>query len=413
MPDKNIALYPWYQAATGFLPWMPIFFLFFSEQVALAKAIELGAIYYLSVVVFEIPSGYLSDRVGRRTTLMLASVFAICAYLVYLMAASFETLVVGQIFLAGAIAFQSGSDNSLLYDSLIELRQQDSYVDHESKGQQFSLFSLSASVLLGGLLGMIDLRLPYLAALLVAMIALYLCYSFSEPRRIDRSETKEFLPQLLSSTRLMLHPGLCWVLVFYVIGYGLQHVPYEFYQPYIALLQMNSPTAGFSSIRPALLSGIVISISMFGGALAARASARLTRRYGAATILNSSILIQCLIITGLGLWLHPALLLLILFRNFSMSMAHAPMHAIIAPRVSSGLRATYLSIQSLLGRLGFSLSLFFVSRNTDTDQSLDWPTLAPIFTHYAIIGFVALIALVITSTLISSYLDYKETGQQD
>lgn len=398
---NNTALYPWYQAATGFLPWMPVFFLFFSEQVSLAKAIELGAIYYLAVVILEIPSGYLSDRVGRRTTLMLASIFAICAYLVYLFATSFETLIIGQIFLAGAIAFQSGSDNSLLYDSLIEQNQQENYVEHESRGQQYSLLSLSASVLVGGLLGMINLRLPYLAALVMAVAALTLSYSFTEPRRVDQSETKAFLPQLLSSTQLMLQPVLCWVLVFYVIGYGLQHVPYEFYQPYIALLQQNSPSGGFANLHPALLSGIVISISMFGGALAARASVGLTRKFGAATILNGSILMQCLIIAGLGLWLHPALLGLIMFRNFSMSMAHAPMHAIIAPRVSSGLRATYLSMQSLLGRLGFSLSLFLVASNTDTEQILDWPTLSPIFQSYALLGFIALLALILTSKLLS------------
>lgn len=397
--SNNIKIYPWYQAATGFLPWMPVFFLFFSDIVSLTQAIELGAIYYLSVVVFEIPSGYLSDRIGRRTTLITAACFAICAYLVYLVASSFEVLAVGQILLAGAIAFQSGSDNSILYDSLMELDQHDDYADHEAKSQQYSMMSLCISVLLGGLLGTISLRLPYLAALFAGFIVFYLGFSFKEPSRIDHSVTRDFLPQLLATVKLMANPVLCWVLVFYVVGYGLQHVPYEFYQPYISLLNTGTPNGYFSNSHPAIVSGIVIGLSMFGGALAATASVKLANRFGALTVLNSTILVQCLIIAGLGLWLHPALLVLILFRNFSMAVAHAPMHALIAPRVSSGIRATYLSVQSLAGRLLFSLSLFLIASNTDQTQALEWTTLSPILRTYALIGFIALLALVVSARL--------------
>ena len=75
--ERNISLYPWYQAATGFLPWMPVFFLYFSATVSLQQAIELGAIYYFAVVLFEVPSGYLSDRIGRRTTLLLAATLSL------------------------------------------------------------------------------------------------------------------------------------------------------------------------------------------------------------------------------------------------------------------------------------------------------------------------------------------------
>ena len=378
---------------------MPVFFLFFSETVSLAQAIELGAIYYLAVVVFEIPSGYLSDRIGRRTTLLAAAVFAISAYVVYLLATNFETLVIGQVLLAGAIAFQSGSDNSILYDSLIELKQQDDYVHHESRSQQYNLMSLSISVLIGGALGTIHLKLPYLAALIAAVIAFYFCYSFKEPTRVDDSVTADFLPQLVATIKLMLNPMLGWVLIFYVVGYGLQHVPYEFYQPYIALLKQDSTSGIFSQAHPALISGIVISISMFGGAIAAKASMGLSNRFGALQILNGTILIQCLIVAGLSLWLHPAMLILILFRNFSMAAAHAPMHGLIAPRVSSAVRATYLSVQSLFGRLVFSLSLFVIAATTDQTQMLNWQTLSPILQTYAVIGIIALIALVISARL--------------
>ncbi len=368
-------------------------------MVSLTDAIELGATYYLSVVIFEIPSGYLSDRFGRRTTLLTASCFAICAYIAYLLAADFTGLVVGQVLLAGAIAFQSGSDNSILYDSLIEIEQSDSYSRHESKSQQFSMMSLCASVLLGGLIGMVNLRLPYVVALLAAFIALGLSYSFKEPSRIDNSKTRAFVPQLISTAGLIKNPVLMWIFFFYVAGYALQHVPYEFYQPYIALLKDDSITRLLKDSNAALISGVVIGISMFGGALGAKASDRLANRFGAKKILLGSIAIQTIIIAGLGLWLHPALLLLIMFRNFSMAMAHAPMHALIAPRVSSAQRATYLSMQSLAGRLGFSVLLFAIAAKTGEGQLLSWATLSTVLHYCTLLGVIALLALVLSARL--------------
>ncbi|MEM7258834.1 MAG: MFS transporter, partial [Pseudomonadota bacterium] len=145
--EKNIRIYPWYQAAAGFLPWMPVFFLYFSQTVSLDKAIELGAIYYLAVVIFEVPSGYFSDRFGRRTTLLCAAVFALASYSVFLFASAFTWFAMGQILLAGAIAFQSGSDSSLLYDSLTELNRQQDYEAHEARSQQFGMTSLAISVI--------------------------------------------------------------------------------------------------------------------------------------------------------------------------------------------------------------------------------------------------------------------------
>ena len=221
---KNILLYPWYQAASGFLPWMPVFFLYFSQTVSLNKAIELGAVYYLAVVVFEVPSGYLSDRFGRRTTLMTAAVLATAAYSVYLFADSFHWFALGQVFLAGAIAFQSGSDNSLLYDSLSQLGRESEYEGHESKAQQFSMMSLAISVLIGGALGAIHLQNAYALALVAAIITLTLCWQFTEPGRSDGSVTQPFFSQLRTAVSKMHQPVLKWVLFFYVAGYSLQHI---------------------------------------------------------------------------------------------------------------------------------------------------------------------------------------------
>ena len=103
--ERNLVLYPKYKAASSVLPWMPVFFLYFIERVTLGDAVLLGSVYYFSVFVFEVPSGYFSDRFGRRPTLILAAVLTTLTCLTYILADTFIVLAAAQILLAAGIAF--------------------------------------------------------------------------------------------------------------------------------------------------------------------------------------------------------------------------------------------------------------------------------------------------------------------
>jgi hypothetical protein len=61
-PERNLRLYCVYIPLSRIYFFAPIFFLFFSSRFSIAQVLLLGTIYYLSVVLAELPSGYLSDR---------------------------------------------------------------------------------------------------------------------------------------------------------------------------------------------------------------------------------------------------------------------------------------------------------------------------------------------------------------
>ena len=71
--ERNLRLYAWLLPGTRLLFWAPVYFLFFARHLPLDQVLLLGSFYYVAVVVFEVPSGYLSDRLGRVATLRLAS----------------------------------------------------------------------------------------------------------------------------------------------------------------------------------------------------------------------------------------------------------------------------------------------------------------------------------------------------
>ena len=86
---RNLKLYPWYVGLFHAYFWLPVYFLFFNSQLELSDVLYLEAIYFASVVVIEVPSGWFSDLFGRRRTLITASVFLCISYILFLIADSF------------------------------------------------------------------------------------------------------------------------------------------------------------------------------------------------------------------------------------------------------------------------------------------------------------------------------------
>ena len=141
---------------------------------------------------------------------------------------------------------------------------------------------------------------------------------------------------------------------------------------------------------------------MFRGAVGAAVSQRLIDRVGLRVLLLASVSVQVVIVTGLSLVLHPFMLVLVMFRNFSMSMARGPMLGAIAPHVTSAQRATFLSVLSLAGRAGFALALATLSVLVVGKEALNWPALPQVLLSSGLVGIVALILLYIWSRRITS-----------
>jgi MFS family permease len=97
---------------------VPVIAPFFeSKGLSLAQVFYLQALYASAIVILEAPSGYLADRVGRRTVLLIGSIAHGIGYLWLNFSDSFTDLVVFEFFLGFAVSLMSGADLALLYDT--------------------------------------------------------------------------------------------------------------------------------------------------------------------------------------------------------------------------------------------------------------------------------------------------------
>ena len=141
---QNLRWWLPYRFLTGLHFWYPIFFLYFLARLPLVQVLQLEAIYYASVVLLEVPSGWFSDRIGRRPTLLISKAAHVVSALLFAASGEgdFVLLATAQLFLAAGFAFTSGTDAAFLHDTL-----QSSAGDRYERLEARSGFRASASAL--------------------------------------------------------------------------------------------------------------------------------------------------------------------------------------------------------------------------------------------------------------------------
>jgi len=359
---RNLRRYPFYVGGVAFYAWMPVFFLYFSQHVSLADVLVLEAIYYATVVALEVPSGYFSDRFGRRPTLIIAAAALVASYLAFVLAGSFAGLALGQALLAVGLSFNSGTDTSFHLASLEAAGQSERYAEREASLGAMTFRLGAVAALLGGAGAVLDMRVAYGLSCVGALVALAAALGF---RRIDepRSDASTSLVDALSGCwRAANTRALRWLSGAAVLAIVINHIPYEFYQPYLEAL----PDAPWQQAQTPWIAGLHLAAVQLIASPIARASARLARRFGTVPVVLGSMLLQALNVAAMATWTSLWVAALLAGRSVPRALQDAPLRAAITPQLPAGMRATYLSLQSLAGRLGFALLLVTLSRTTDS-----------------------------------------------
>ena len=135
------------------------------------------------------------------------------------------------------------------------------------------------------------------------------------------------------------------------------------------------------------------------GAFAASRSLALRRRLGVVGALLAVTGLQVVVVGAMSMGVHVLVLALIALRSVHSSVSQVLVRAEVTPRLPQSLRATFLSLQSLVGRLGYSLLLLALGEVAAGAEAADAETLLPLLRVCAFFGVGGLVVLAATRSL--------------
>jgi MFS family permease len=182
---------------------MAIITLFWKDQIGLSltEILLLQSIFSAATVLLEYPSGYISDRLGYRTALTVASVIGILGWGLYTLAGSFGEVLVAEILLGISLSFISGSDSAILFETLREEKDENRYARFEGRMDGFSQTGEAVGALFAGLLYASFPLMPFFLQILVWLLALAVVRTLKEPPRDRAIQAHSHLAEALRITR--------------------------------------------------------------------------------------------------------------------------------------------------------------------------------------------------------------------
>lgn len=198
---RNILLFKLYQLFATMWPLSVLAVVFFQQITgSYTFALSVFAISNITQGIAEVPTGIISDKIGRKKTMILSSVIMIVSSVTIALAGTFSykyLLIFGGMIQAIAEAFASGTDDALIYETMEELHKSDKYDVVYAHSQTFGQIGLG----IGAVIAMVITFFYSLTTLawitaIIDIVPIIICFQFVEPKKHiaeDCSSIKHFM----------------------------------------------------------------------------------------------------------------------------------------------------------------------------------------------------------------------------
>jgi MFS family permease len=171
---------------------------------SLTDVMLLQAMFGAAVVLLEFPSGYLADRIGYRTSLLVGGIFWGAGWIAYAGGTTFGAMVVAEITLGAGSAFISGADRALLWTSLEAAGCGRHYTRWDGRLRAAAQVSEALTSAVGGWLYARAPRLPFWLEVPATVVGFGAVLAMREPPRRPSAEHRSHLVRSLHIVRFTL-----------------------------------------------------------------------------------------------------------------------------------------------------------------------------------------------------------------
>ena len=315
-----------------------------------------NAAFSAGMVVFEVPTGVVADTLGRRVSFLLSVAVLSATTLLYVALAQVDAGVVAfsvvSVAMGLGFTFYSGAMEAWLVDALAVTGFTGALDAVFARAQQITGAAMLVGTIGGGLLGQIDLSVPYVvrAVLLVAVFAI----AYAVMHDVGFTPSRLTVAELPSAVARNARDGVTfgWSqrplrLLMLAACFQLGFFMWAFYasQPYLLDL-LGSDAVWIAGLVTAGIALSTIAGNQLVEVLSRRCGRRTTLLLGAAAVETCAAIVLGLVSS---FWLAlPALLLITAATGVTSPVRQAYLHQV----VPSQQRATVVSFDSMIANTG-------------------------------------------------------------
>lgn len=294
------------------------------------------ATYQATKCIFEIPTGFIADKFGKRISCIIGFVLFEIFLISCLSSKTLYQFIFSAICQGISYTFLSGALDALFIDSIIQIGDEANLDKYNSINRALFYISIGTSSLLGGYIASFNYELVFIITILIQLIPIFLLYLVTtENNKTDISKVNikvSIILNYLIKNKLLLH------LLFIDCFIAISMIPIDsYYSNYLKSLGINEVTIG-----------IIIFMQYFFSALIGLMSSKITFFVNEKKLLLifPLLMIICFIIFSFS----PNKILSILFYLIGLiifSLFAPQKYKTTHKNLCSNFRATVLSLQSL------------------------------------------------------------------
>jgi len=349
---RNLKLIEWIQITQSMVFVASVLVPYFQFRgLEFSQILLLQSIFAIASVVLEVPSGYFSDKLGRKKTLNIAYLSLVVAVLIFYNGSSFTILAFAELAFAFGYSLVSGTVTALLYESLEELGQVDKYSKIFGSNSQKALISIAFSSIVGGLIAhYISLSTTVALTLIAFIVSFVLSWLLVEVKEIKKRGIIEDIRDFQS---IISNKEILKIATFISMIFAFNQVAFWYYQPYFKAIGVEI-----------LYFGFIFASFQIVASIGTKYAHNVQNRFTSQEIFKVIAIVTVLSLVGMG-WSFSMFGLAFIFlqqlvRGFFMVFADSSLQTY----ASSELRASTLSLIVLAKKLTFGLNLILFAQIT-------------------------------------------------
>lgn len=346
---KNIQLLSLFNFLMDFKLYAPVAIIYFSKvSGSFAFGMTVFSIMMISSAIFEIPTGIISDFIGRKRTMILGSLFATFSVVFYALGQPYLFLIVGAIMEGVSRSFYSGNNEAFLYDTLKQYQNLEKFDEYSGKTSSMFQLALSIAALIGGFVSVISLSLVVWLSVIPQAMSLVVSLFFDEPKVQSEKSGNIFIHLKEAFVLFIKNNKLRLLSLHDIIAFGVGEAKFYF------------QSAFYRTLWPLWAIGLASTFSNFLAFISYWFSGKIIKRFKALNVLIVSNLYGRfinLIATIFPTVVSPALIASI---SAFFGVSQTAKTVLLQKEFSNEQRATMGSLNSFAGSLFFGVVAIFL-----------------------------------------------------